>query len=68
MRLKLKGRTLYTESGELFARITGFRSRENHRNTWFQVEYADGRTERGGWCYFKDVVQDVRTAAKAAVQ
>jgi hypothetical protein len=68
MRLKLKGRTLYAESGEPFARITGRRSRENRRNTWFKVEYADGRTECGGWCYFKDVVRDVRAAAMSASQ
>jgi len=62
MRLKLKGRELRTEAGELYASISGWRSRTDHRNTWFEVEYADGRKERGSWCYFNDVVRDVRAA------
>ena len=66
MELKLKGRELYTEDGKLYARVDGWRSRTNHRNTWFSVEYADGRIEKGSWCYFRDVVRDVRAAAASA--
>jgi hypothetical protein len=63
MQLKLKGRNLYTETGALYAEIRGWRSRTDHRNTRFSVMYADGRQEGGHWCYFRDVVRDVRSHA-----